>query len=298
MELLGRDTRMTARATAHLVEQAATVTSRAAERAGVEIRLVDDLPGLTDICALLDRIWRPDPTNPLLTTEFARALSHAGNYIAGAFDGVELVGACVGFFADPPGQALHSHVAGVAEPALGRQVGWALKLHQRSWALARGLREITWTFDPLVRRNAHFNLAKLAARPREYLVDFYGDIPDSVNAGQGSDRLLLAWELAAPDVIAASEGRPVTPSVGAATRAISVSGTNRPVVAGEHEWRSAQKVTIQLPADITALRRDNPAAAREWRRAARDVLGTLLHDGWQIIGFSRDEGYVVERTAR
>jgi predicted GNAT superfamily acetyltransferase len=289
---------MTARSPAAIAEQAAIVTSRAAERAGVEIRLVDDLPGLDEVCGLLDRIWRPEPTNPLLTTEFARALSHSGNYIAGAFDGADLVGACVGFFAAPPGEALHSHVAGVAEPALGRHVGWALKLHQRAWALARGLREITWTFDPLVRRNAHFNLVKLAARPREYLVDFYGDIPDSVNAGQGSDRLLLAWDLASPDVVAAGEGRQATPSVVGATRAISALGTDRPVIAAEPEWRSARIVTIQLPADITALRRDNPGAAREWRRAVRDVLGALLHDGWQVTGFSRTEGYVVERTAQ
>ena len=279
-----------------IAEHAATVAGRAADRAGVDIRSVHELGELADVCALLDRIWRPEPTNPLLTTEFARALSHAGNYVAGAFDGDELVGACVGFFSAPPGESMHSHVAGVANVALGRQVGLALKLHQRAWALQHGLREITWTFDPLVRRNAYFNLVKLAARPREYLVDFYGDIPDSVNAGQGSDRLLLAWDLASPAVFAASEGRLANASVSGAVRSVSVSATDRPVVAAEREWRSARLVTIQLPADISALRCDDAELAREWRQAVRAVLGDLLDDGWQVIGFSRDEGYVVERT--
>lgn len=285
--------------TAHspaIAEHAATVAGQAADRAGVDIRSVHELGELADVCALLDRIWRPEPTNPLLTTEFARALSHAGNYVAGAFDGDELVGSCVGFFSAPAGESMHSHVAGVADVALGRQVGLALKLHQRAWALQHGLREITWTFDPLVRRNAYFNLVKLAARPREYLVDFYGDIPDSVNAGQGSDRLLLAWDLASPAVVAASEGRLASASVSGAVRSVSVSATDRPVVAAEREWRSARLVTIQLPADISALRRDDAELAREWRQAVRAVLGDLMDDGWQVIGFSRDEGYVVERT--
>ena len=284
-----------------IAERATAVAEEAAERAGVDIRLVEDLAALADVCALLDSIWRPEPTNPLLTTEFARALSHAGNYIAGAFDGDELVGACVGFFAAPAGAAMHSHVAGVTEAALGRHVGWALKLHQRSWALRHGLPEIRWTFDPLVRRNAYFNLAKLAARPREYLIDFYGDIPDSVNAGQGSDRLLLVWELTTPDVVAACEGRqadaPEAEARAHLVQAISVSDTDRPVVAAEPEWRSSRLVAIQLPADISALRRNDPGAAREWREAVRIVLGGLMDDGWQVTGFSRDEGYIVERTA-
>ena len=52
---------------------------------------------------------------------------------------------------------------------------------------------MTWTFDPLVRRNAHFNLAVLGATVDEYLVDFYGPLPDAVNAGDESDRLLVVW---------------------------------------------------------------------------------------------------------
>lgn len=286
---------------AAITERAATDAEEAAKRAGVEVRLVDDLSGLAEVCALLDSIWRPEPTNPLLTTEFARALAHAGNYIAGAFEGPNLVGACVGFLAAPAGVAMHSHVAGVTEAALGRDIGWALKLHQRIWALQTGLREITWTYDPLVRRNAYFNLVKLAARPREYLVDFYGEIPDAVNAGQGSDRLLLAWDLAAPEVVAACAGRPagaLDASTGAGiVRAVTVSDDDRPAVTAEASWRSARVVSIQLPADISAVRRADPEAAREWREAVRAVLGGLMDDGWQVTGFSRDEGYFVERNA-
>ena len=75
-------------------------------------------------------------------------------------------------------------------------LGRTLKRHQRAWAAAHGLRCVTWTFDPLVRRNAWFNLGVLGARVHEYLVDFYGPIGDSINAGDESDRLLVVWPVA------------------------------------------------------------------------------------------------------
>ena len=98
-----------------------------------------------------------------MTLELLRAFTKAGNYVGGAFDGGRLVGACVGFFHAPAEDALHSHIAGVAPGLTGRNVGFALKLHQRAWALLRGVSEIAWTFDPLVSRNAYFNLVKLGA---------------------------------------------------------------------------------------------------------------------------------------
>ncbi|PJI52362.1 hypothetical protein CTI14_43535, partial [Methylobacterium radiotolerans] len=77
-----------------------------------------------------------------------------------------------GFFASPGRRALHSHIAGVSGRMRGRSVGFALKVHQRAWALSEGLEEISWTFDPLISRNAHFNLVKLAAEPTSYHRNF------------------------------------------------------------------------------------------------------------------------------
>lgn len=283
-------------------DAAAKLAQRAARRSGVEIRLVDDLPELDAVRALFDRIWRPDAANPVLTTEQLRALSYSGNYVAAAYDGGSLVGAAAGFFSTPLGVSLHSHVAGVADIAAGRDIGWALKLHQRAWALGLGLTEITWTFDPLVCRNAYFNLVKLAARPRRYLSDFYGDIADAVNAGQGSDRVLLAWDLPSPEVAAACAGRPTEwradpVDTGAICRAVSESAAGPPQVVPEPTWHAADLVCVQVPADIVDLRRRNAAAAVQWRSAVRTILGSLLADGAKVIGFSRSDGYVVERAA-
>ena len=91
-------------------------------------------------------------------------MSFAGGYISGAYAGDELIGASAGFLGRRAGELhLHSHISGVIAARQSRHVGVALKQHQRAWALARGIDSIEWTFDPLVRRNAFFNLVKLGA---------------------------------------------------------------------------------------------------------------------------------------
>ncbi|WP_166353104.1 GNAT family N-acetyltransferase [Phytoactinopolyspora limicola] len=275
------------------------VADAAARRSGVNVRILDGLADVRGMVALFDEVWQPDSGSPLMTVEHARAMSHSGNYLAGAFIDDQPVGACIGFFAAPPGVGLHSHIAGVTGAARGRSVGFALKLHQRAWALERGLTEITWTYDPLVRRNAFFNLVKLGARPREYLVDFYGDIDDAINGGQGSDRLLVAWQLAHPAVIDSCAGdrreADVAELVAAgAVVALDVADTGGPRVTPGAAWGRADTVLVRVPPDIEALRGADPGRAREWRSAVRDVLGGLLEKGAAVTGFARSGYYVVE----
>lgn len=284
-----------------VAETATDAAGVAAARSRVDVRLLHDLADLEAVYTLFDHIWKPDPANPPVTIEQLRAMTHAGNYVAGAYvDGGGLVGGCVGFFAEPVGVSMHSHVAGVAESARGRSVGFALKVHQRAWALRHGLAEVTWTFDPLIRRNAYFNLVKLAAMPREYLVDFYGDVDDSINAGQGSDRLLVAWDLAASGVVDACAGRRAEPGPDRlvhAYPALLESRFGRPQAGAASRLRAASTAIVQVPADIEALRRSDPGTALEWRLAVRDVLGGLIADGARVTGFSRSGWYVLERAA-
>jgi predicted GNAT superfamily acetyltransferase len=272
---------------------------RAAERADVDVRLLADLPELAAVHALFNSIWQPDKSNPPVTVEQLRAMTHAGNYLAGAYDGDVLVGACFGFFAAPIGVSMRSHVAGVAEKVRGRNVGFALKLQQRAWALRPGLAEVTWTFDPLLRRNAYFNVVKLGARVRDYLVDFYGEMDDAINSGQGSDRLVVVWELTSPSVIDACGGRPAeVPEAVVANAPLTLmeSGSGRPRAVSAWRRSDVPIVRVQVPADVEGLRRTDPAVAREWRLAVRDVLGELVENGAKVIGFSQAGWYVVEKV--
>jgi predicted GNAT superfamily acetyltransferase len=272
----------------------------AAQASGVEIRELLEVDDLQRVCALIDEIWHPQPANLPVSAEFLRALAHAGNYVAGAFAGRggQMVGCCVGFFGSPETRVLHSHVAGVSPGLIGKHVGFALKLHQRAWALARGITTITWTFDPLVCRNAYFNIAKLAASPAEYLPDFYGVMDDVINAGDDSDRLLVHWRLAADSVVRACAGAgsgadaAALRAAGAAV-ALDIDPGGRPAV-GEPS-PGAATVLVRVPRDIETLRRHDEAAAHRWRRAVRHVLGGLMAEGGRVTGFDRAGFYVVER---
>jgi predicted GNAT superfamily acetyltransferase len=278
------------------------VACAAAERSGVEVRTLHELAELRTVITLFQDIWRSADSSPLMTLEQLRAMSHSGNYLAGAFDGDRMVGACVGFFAAPPGVGLHSHIAGVTQDMRGRNVGFALKLHQRAWALDKALTEITWTFDPLVRRNAYFNLVKLGARPREYLVNFYGEISDAINTGQDTDRLLVGWTLTEPEVVEACDGvRREADLPGPADAdvvvALDETSSGEPRVASAWTGDPARTVLVGVPPDIEAMRQGRPDLATRWRRALRDVLGGLVDEGARVTGFARSGYYVVERGA-
>ncbi len=255
---------------------------------GPQVRELRTLEELEDVYRLFDGIWHPEPGAAPVTVELMRALAHTGNYLSGAYRDGRLVGASVGFLAEPPGRALHSHVTGAIA---GAGIGFALKSHQREWALARGLDTITWTYDPLVRRNAHFNLAKLGALPREYLPSFYGPMDDAINAGHDSDRVLAEWPLAAPRVVAAMRRTPYRVHVPEDAGVVLRDDDGRPVICGS----GAATVLVAVPEDIEALRSKDPAAARAWRFAMRDVLGGLLAEGGRVTGFHDRRWYVVRR---
>lgn len=251
----------------------------------IAVRELHEIAEFERLLALYEEIWHFEPGDPPITIELMRALSHAGNYVAGAYEEGRLVGGSVGFFA--AGGALHSHITGTMVGGAGLQ----LKLHQRRWALDRGVRRVTWTYDPLVRRNAHFNLAKLGARPLEYLPCFYGVMTDAINDGDESDRLLASWELDAPHVEALVRGEhhDVPRPEGAQVALADADG--RPVTGRS----GAATLLVAVPADIEALRRADPGTAKAWRHAVRDVLGGLMADGAKVTGFCEKSFYVVER---
>ena len=247
----------------------------------MEVRLLAGVNELLPVDELFVEVWGPGTER--LGIELLRALSHGGGYVAGAFRGDELVGASVAFVGDHQGPALHSHQTGVSPAAQGLGVGRALKLHQRDWALARGIDLITWTFDPLVRRNAWFNINKLGARPDQYLVDFYGAMSDGINVGDESDRLYACWRL--------SE-RPALPSAAelSAAKVLVAEADGYPVVTSS----DARFVLIGTPLDIERLRRTDPAASRAWRLVLREHLGMAIARG-SVVGFTEAGEYVVDR---
>ena len=271
----------------------------AASAAGVQVVELHDVTSLTAAAELYRSVWQTDTRTAPVSPDLMRALSHAGGYVAGAYDGARLVAAGLAFHTGDPEVGLHSHIAAVVPDVQGRDVGRALKLHQRSWALDRGLRTISWTYDPLIRRNAWFNITKLGARAVGYLVDFYGAMDDAQNGGDESDRAVALWDLTAPYVADAAAGQRDEPDIealvaGGAKVALRADADGRPSPVPYPA--DARCVLIQLPADVQSLRTADPALARRWREASRDALEPLLAGPFVATGFSRSGWYVLEET--
>jgi predicted GNAT superfamily acetyltransferase len=274
--------------TPDLIAEATEEARRSAAGAGVSIRGLDRHPELGTASDLLGQIWGLVDPRDFLEPSLLVAMEHAGNYVAGAFEDNEMVGACVGFFATPLGTTLHSHITGVVPRLAGRGVGTALKLHQRAWCLARGITRITWTYDPLVGRNAAFNLSRLGVRVVEYLVDFYGPMTDARNRGQPTDRLMVAWDLEG------TRPKPSDDDTEPSFVALGSSDDGGPRL-GDPPATGETRSTVRVPADVEGLRAADADLATRWRYAVRAAMTALLDEGWTVVGFDRTDGYLFER---
>jgi predicted GNAT superfamily acetyltransferase len=277
--------------------QAAAAADEAARRAGVRIGRLDDIDAIHEASRLFNRVWVTPETQPLISASTLRALSHSGNYVYAAYDGSEMVGAIVGFIGYDHGSLqLHSHMTGVSAKLQGKSVGFALKQHQRAWALERGMNHVTWTFDPLVRRNAYFNLTKLGASVTAYYTSFYGQMNDGINDKDETDRVLIEWHLESPQATEASVRQLSAPDLGNPERldsriALAVGSDGAPI----EQHRSADTLLVCVPEDIVELRHRDEELAHQWRLALRNVLGSALNDGYDAVGMTRSGFYILQR---
>ena len=214
--------------------------------------------------AVFDHTWAMDAGTEI-TPNLLQAMVHSGAYLSGAFIGNECVGAAFAFPATTGGLHLHSHMTAVLDKYRDRGVGYLLKIDQWYWAKKNNYKEITWTFDPLVRRNAKLNLLKLGADIASYHPNFYGDMPDALNAGDESDRVLASWK---------------------------VFG-DKPVSRIEIAEPLASDILIAIPEDIVAIREKDLAENLKWRHKVRDQFVDAFAIGGKVVGFSQNSEYVV-----
>ncbi len=223
------------------------------------IRELDTVELIIDAQGLLDSIRG---ANRVIDAGTLRALQQSGNYVVGLFDDSEgedrMVGASIAFFGEPGKRTMHSHITALLPEYRGRGWGRELKEHQRQWAFSREVGRITWTFDPLVARNAHFFLTVLGARATGYTVNQYG-IFGGGDAGDESDRLDVEWALADIAKPPASDA----------------------VVA-----------TVEIPTDVEGMRETDPSAAHEWRLRLRADIEQQLSRGRRLAGFETGRGYL------
>ncbi|MFJ5529327.1 chorismate synthase [Streptomyces sp. NPDC093261] len=269
-------------------EQAARLAEESARAAGVHLRTVEGVAPLAAVADYFSDVWRTPRSSPPLPAEVLHSVVHAGGAVHAAYTvaGARLAGACAAVFGPPAGADAYSLLA-AADAGLGPVV----KQAQRAWLLERGARTLRWTFDPLVARNARFNLVKLGATGTEYLVDFYGPMADGVNDGDESDRLTVTWDLVSPR-------RPPAPAaVPPALDSARAAGSDLAPDGGPLARRSPDDRTLwcRVPHDVVALRVTDPALALRWRHAVREVFTKAFAEGFTATGMSRDGWYTLAR---
>jgi predicted GNAT superfamily acetyltransferase len=233
--------------------------------------VISDVPGIARVAEYYAEVW--ETTVDVLSTETLHCIRHAGGATIGAYDGDELVGATTGLFC--PDGSVYSMIA-AARPG----VGHPLKLAQKNWAVGLGAKSMRWTYDPLVSRNARFNLVKLGAVVTEYTVDFYGPMRDGVNDGDESDRLTVQWDL--------TQAREPHESVPA-------GDVTRTAPDGEPLARTdGERIWCRVPRDIVQVRKESAAVAKQWREAVRGVFVDAFEQGCVATSMSREGWYELE----
>jgi predicted GNAT superfamily acetyltransferase len=261
----------------------------------IVIRDLKSIDDLSQLKAVEKEVWgmTDDDTLPLT---LAIALRASGNIFIGAFDKDKdkdkLVGFAFGFLGREHGQTtLHSHMLAVLDAYRHLDLGSRLKQAQRERAMAMGVHEMTWTFDPLQSRNAHFNFSKLGVVSDTYKVDFYGPETSSMLHRNGTDRLWVRWILNSRRVRDRLAGKNARAETLDALRLLAplvrFDPSGKPGRADLAESLARQRVSIEIPGDILEVERADMGLAREWRDATRWAFREAMKAGFFVAEFCR-----------
>jgi predicted GNAT superfamily acetyltransferase len=261
----------------------------------IVIRDLKSIADLSQLKAVEKEVWgmADDDTLPLT---LAIACKAAGNIFVGAFDKEKLVGFAFGFLGREHGQTtIHSHMLAVLDAYRHLDLGSRLKQAQRERAMAMGVHEMTWTFDPLQSRNAHFNLTKLGVVSDTYKVDFYGPETSSILHRNGTDRLWVRWILNSRRVRDRLAGRLTGKDARAETLdalrllapLVRFDPSGKPGRADLAESLARQRMSIEIPGDILEVERADMGLAREWRDATRWAFREAMKAGFFVAEFCR-----------
>lgn len=277
------------------------------ETGRIELRILESASEMAEVEALQRVVW-PGNETEVVPVHLLVTAAHNGGLVMGAYDADRLVGFVFGFLGlhemDGEKRIKHcSHMLGVHPDYRDRGLGFQLKLAQRQVVRRQGIDLITWTFDPLLSRNAHLNIAKLGGVSQTYLRDIYGELPDGINAGLPSDRLRVDWWINSTRVerrLADLERRPVTLS--------QYLDAGAPIV-NEPEWgadhlphpatsleealaRAEDRpgscivtVLVEIPADFLALKSASRELAIAWRHHTRQLFEALFEQDYVVIDF-------------
>jgi len=257
-----------------------------------EMRLVEDLQRA---------VW-PDSETDIVPLHMLITAVHNGGFVLGAFAEEKMIGFTFGFpgleeTPDGPRPKHCSHMMGVHPDHRDCGAGFALKRAQWQMVRRQGLDHITWTYDPLLSRNAYLNIAKLGAVSTTYRRSEYGEMRDGLNAGLPSDRFQVDWWINTRRVETRLGKHPrPTLKLDHVTRSglrpfysfpSLTDGLPRPP---EHVPPFEDLLLFaETPVDFFALKLKDFSLARDWRFFTRELFETAFAKNYIITDFIFDK---------
>lgn len=270
------------------------------------IAILESIEDIRSVEQLQRQVWPGDDIEVVPAHLLITAVQNGGLLI-GAYEDDLLVGFTFGFpglYSTPDGPRLKhcSHMLGVLPDYESRGIGFLLKRAQWQMVRHQGLDRITWTYDPLLSRNAHLNIARLGAVCSTYLRDEYGPLRDGLNAGLPTDRFQVDWwinsrrvetrlskrprerlELAHylaggssiinPTRLEDNQPHPTQLSTAEIIESAQATGPDQPLL------------LMEIPAEFRLLRKAVPALALDWRLHIRQLAEALFAAGYIVTDF-------------
>jgi len=231
---------------------------------GLTLRTCHTVGEFRQAVALQKDIWGFDDLDLVPSRIFVVA-EKIGGHVLGAYDGRSLVAFAFALPGIRDGHPyIHSHMLGVKEAHRNTGLGREMKLFQRELAISQGYELIEWTFDPLEIKNAFFNIEKLGAVARRYVVNQYGITSSPLQGGLPSDRLVAEWWLCSGRV-EETLARGKRPQVAVAERV--------EIPAEIHEWKAQAETRTR---------------AAEVQGRARNLFQKHFRNGLSVVGYERE----------
>ena len=269
-----------------------------AEGAGITIRRLNSREEFEEFGRVEMRVWGGQYPPP---PELLRAIADNGGLVLGAFHGEKMIGILLGFTGFNKGRIYHySHQTGVLAEYRDKGIGFMLKMAQRNEVIKMGLDLIIWTFNPLMARNAFFNVGKLGAVVRCYMRNYYGLMNDELNRGIPTDRVVAEWWINSRRV---NGWRPIKisdplqyPQV-IVTAPVQESPYRLPVKIMKS---TSDPLMLEIPADLLSLRNTlGESAINAWVNAYRDAFDFLLGENYHatdVVSANERVFYVFTRS--
>ncbi|MFC1732105.1 hypothetical protein ACFL6I_17505 [candidate division KSB1 bacterium] len=256
-------------------------------------------------------IWRLPDYGDCIPVHILKAVQEIGGLVLGAYENTTMVGMLMIMpaYSLEDGFHHHSHILGVHPKWVYNKVGYLLKKTHYEIAVTRGIKKVTWTYDPLQGPNGNLNIAKLGATVSTYHINYYGEImgESELISGLPTDRFWVEWSVDSERVRSrirgtAAKNKEQILSHMEPVNSVKYSRDNCQVITGYRTDLKSQKILVEIPYDFQSLFDSDKETAMEWRLKTRDMFEMYFKSGYTVTEFLQDKSgprirnyYLMER---